>query len=102
MDEGGNERTQLYVLDGALEPLVVDERFIHPRLAYAFSSTTEPNDVYVYDLDARELARATTSPHGVDTTALVEPELHRYESFDGESIPVFLFRPRGDGPFPSS
>jgi dipeptidyl aminopeptidase/acylaminoacyl peptidase len=69
-------------------------------LAYAFSSTTEPHDVYVYDLDARELTRVTTSPRDVDPAELVEPELHRYESFDGESIPVFLFRPDGEGPFP--
>ncbi len=31
---------------------------------------------------------------------LVEPTLHRFESFDGESIPVFLFTPPGAGPFP--
>jgi len=31
---------------------------------------------------------------------LREPELHRFESFDGESIPVFLWEPEGDGPFP--
>jgi dipeptidyl aminopeptidase/acylaminoacyl peptidase len=70
------------------------------RLAFAFSSVKEPNDVYVYDLDARELARVTTSPRDVHGTTLVEPELHRYESFDGESVPVFLFRPEGEGPFP--
>jgi dipeptidyl aminopeptidase/acylaminoacyl peptidase len=69
-------------------------------LAFAFSSPTEPFDVYVYDVDAHELARLTTSPRDVDTATLVEPELHRFESFDGESIPVFLFRPDGDGPFP--
>jgi len=28
-DEGGNERTQLYLLGDGLEPLVVDARFIH-------------------------------------------------------------------------
>jgi dipeptidyl aminopeptidase/acylaminoacyl peptidase len=70
------------------------------RLAFAFSSVTEPNDVYVYDLEARRVARTTTSPRDVDAAVLVEPELHRYESFDGESIPVFLFRPSGEGPFP--
>jgi dipeptidyl aminopeptidase/acylaminoacyl peptidase len=69
-------------------------------LAFAFSSPTEPFDVYVFDLDAHELTRLTTSPRDVDIAALVEPELHRFESFDGESIPVFLFRPEGDGPFP--
>jgi dipeptidyl aminopeptidase/acylaminoacyl peptidase len=70
------------------------------KLAFAFSSPTEPFDAYVYDLDARELSRVTTSPREVDTSALVEPELHRFESFDGESVPVFLFRPHGKGPFP--
>jgi dipeptidyl aminopeptidase/acylaminoacyl peptidase len=69
-------------------------------LAFAFSSPTEPFDVYVFDLDAHELTRLTTSPRDVDIAALVEPELHRFESFDGESIPVFLFRPEGEGPFP--
>jgi len=70
------------------------------QLAFAFSSPTEPFDVYVFDLDKHQLARVTTSPGDVDTEALVEPSLHRFESFDGESIPVFLFRPEGDGPFP--
>jgi dipeptidyl aminopeptidase/acylaminoacyl peptidase len=69
-------------------------------LAFAFSTPTEPFDVYVYDLDERTLLRVTTSPRDVDTTTLVEPELHRFDSFDGESIPVFLFRPDGKGPFP--
>ena len=69
-------------------------------LAFAFSRPTEPHDVYVYDLDARTLSRLTTSPRDVDPATLVEPTLHRYESFDGESIPVFLFEPTGEGPFP--
>jgi Tol biopolymer transport system component/dienelactone hydrolase len=69
-------------------------------LAFAFSSPVEPQDVYLYDLDARELTRLTTSPREVDRALLVEPTLHRFESFDGESVPVFLFEPEGDGPFP--
>jgi len=69
-------------------------------LAFGFSRPTEPHDVRLYDLDTRELTRLTTSPRDVDPATLVEPELHRYESFDGESIPVFLFEPAGDGPFP--
>src|SRR5205807_8362563 len=31
---------------------------------------------------------------------LREPELHRFASFDGEPVPVFLWEPDGDGPFP--
>ena len=69
-------------------------------LAFSFSSPVEPHDVYLYDLDARELTRLTTSPRAVDPATLVEPTLHRFASFDGESVPVFLFEPEGDGPFP--
>jgi dipeptidyl aminopeptidase/acylaminoacyl peptidase len=69
-------------------------------LAYSFSSPVEPHDVYLYDVDAGELSRLTTSPRDVDPARLVEPALHRFESFDGESVPVFLFEPEGDGPFP--
>ena len=69
-------------------------------LAFAFSSPTEPHDVHVYDLDARTLTRLTTSPRDVDPATLVAPELHRFESFDGETVPVFLFEPEGEGPFP--
>jgi dipeptidyl aminopeptidase/acylaminoacyl peptidase len=67
-------------------------------LAFAFSSPAAPFDVHVCDVEAGGLSRLTTSsPVG---EGLVLPELHRVESFDGESIPVFLFRPEGDGPFP--
>ena len=82
---------------------VVDHPVFSPdgtKLAFAFSSPVEPNDVYVYDRTTRSLERLTTSPRDVDTETLVEPTLHRFESFDGESIPVFLFEPDGGGPFP--
>jgi dipeptidyl aminopeptidase/acylaminoacyl peptidase len=72
------------------------------KLAFAFASPREPFDVYVYSFDDRSLRRATTSPRDVDAATLVEPELHRFESFDGEPVPVFLFLPRdaGEGPYP--
>ena len=68
------------------------------RLAYGFSSPTQPADVYVFELDTGETRRLTTS--STAPAGLVEPKLHRFESFDGESIPVFLFSPIGEGPFP--
>jgi dipeptidyl aminopeptidase/acylaminoacyl peptidase len=69
-------------------------------LAYSFSSPVEPHDVYLYDLAAETLTRLTTSPREVEPDALVQPTLHRFDSFDGESVPVFLFEPEGEGPFP--
>jgi dipeptidyl aminopeptidase/acylaminoacyl peptidase len=69
-------------------------------LAYSFSSPVEPHDVYLFDLEAETLTRLTTSPRDVEPGTLVQPTLHRFNSFDGESVPVFLFEPEGDGPFP--
>jgi dipeptidyl aminopeptidase/acylaminoacyl peptidase len=69
-------------------------------LAFSFSSAVEPHDVYLYDLDRDSLQRLTRSPRDVDPATLVEPTLHRFETFDGESVPVYLFQPEGEGPFP--
>jgi dipeptidyl aminopeptidase/acylaminoacyl peptidase len=69
-------------------------------LAFSFSSPTEPFDVYVHELGARELTRLTRSRGRVDPAKLAEPALHRFESFDGLEVPLFLFEPEGSGPFP--
>jgi dipeptidyl aminopeptidase/acylaminoacyl peptidase len=99
--------SRLQIVDGDEVPLpgrgVVEHPVFSPdgsKLAFGFSSPVEPHDVYVYDLSTRSLERWTESPRDVDVAVLVEPSLHRFESFDGESIPVFLFSPEGDGPFP--
>jgi dipeptidyl aminopeptidase/acylaminoacyl peptidase len=92
------------ILDGSDVPLpgrgVVESPVFSgdgSRLAFAFSSPTEPKNVWLYDPAGAGLRRLTDveAPSG-----LVEPTLHRLTSFDGESVPVFLFTPAGDGPFP--
>ncbi|HYY03491.1 MAG TPA: S9 family peptidase [Gaiellaceae bacterium] len=70
------------------------------RVAFRFSSPVDPGDVWVYEVDARELRRATELPRPVHLASLREPELYRFESFDGLSVPVFLWAPEGEGPFP--
>ena len=67
------------------------------RVAFGFSTTTEPHQVWIHDFDSGEALKLTDLGSVEDG---VEPELHRVASFDGESIPVFLFLPEGDGPFP--
>ena len=81
----------------------VDELRVAPDgsyVAFGFSSPVDPGDVWACDLDTQELWRVTELPRPLDLAALHEPELHRFDSFDGESIPVFLWEPEGDGPFP--
>ena len=67
------------------------------RVAFGFSTTTEPQQVRIHDFGSGEALKLTDLGSVEDG---VDPELHRFESFDGESIPVFLFLPEGDGPFP--
>ena len=68
------------------------------RLAFAFSTATEPHQVHVYELGSGTTPAKLTATGGV--AGGVEPSLHRFESFDGEAIPVYLFEPEGEGPFP--
>jgi dipeptidyl aminopeptidase/acylaminoacyl peptidase len=79
----------------------VADRFVFSpdgaAVAFAFSTPTEPNQLWVHDFDSGE-SRKLTDLGNVDDG--VEPELHRVESFDGEPVPVFLFLPEGEGPFP--
>ena len=67
------------------------------QVAFGFSTTTEPPQVWVHDFASGEARKLTDLGRVEDGVA---PSLHRFESFDGESIPVFLFVPEGEGPFP--
>jgi len=67
------------------------------RVAFGFSTTTEPRQVWAHDFGSGE-TRKLTDLGRVEGGR--EPSLHRYSSFDGECIPVFLFLPEGEGPFP--
>ena len=67
------------------------------RLAFHHTSPLVPGDVWCLDTDSGALSRLTNSPTSIAAESLVEPELHRFPSFDGESVPVFLYRPRASG-----
>ena len=62
-------------------------------LAYQFASAREPGDVWVYDTERNETTRVTRAADDDLLANLAEPELHRVTSFDGESVPVFLYLP---------
>ncbi|MDP3381991.1 MAG: alpha/beta fold hydrolase, partial [Phenylobacterium sp.] len=53
-------------------------------------------DVWSWDVGGADLTRWTESElGGLDPAKLVEPALFRYPSFDGRSIPAFIYRPQG-------
>ena len=68
------------------------------QLTYTFTSPRVPGDGWRYDTATGELARLTVSPCAVDPATFVEPELVRFDSFDGESIPAYVFRPTDGAP----
>jgi dipeptidyl aminopeptidase/acylaminoacyl peptidase len=70
-------------------------------VAYHVSSPVEPGDAWRFDVVTGETTRLTHSPVDVPLGELVEPEVHRFESFDGEHVPAFLWLPRrSNGPAP--
>jgi len=82
------------------------------RLAMTLNAATSPSDTYVLELGAApnaygRLTRWTESEvGGLDTSQFVAPELISYDTFDKgndnrtRKIPAWVYRPRGDGPFP--
>ncbi|HEY8571728.1 S9 family peptidase [Phenylobacterium sp.] len=65
------------------------------KLGLSLSTSTASGDVWSYDLKTRALTRWTQSElGGLDPARLVEPTLFRYPTFDGRSIPAFIYRPK--------
>ncbi len=76
------------------------------RLGMTLNTSQTPSDTFVLALGDKPLqhgglTRWTYSEvGGLDTERFVEPELVRFESFDGLSVPAWVYRPDGEGPFP--
>jgi dipeptidyl aminopeptidase/acylaminoacyl peptidase len=68
------------------------------RLAIVWEQPARPPEIYVVDTATGE-GRAITESREPELAGLElrEPELIRYESFDGREIPAWLYRPDGDG-----
>jgi len=121
VNEGG--RSALYLLDPRKRSYrrvdnvptgVIAEIGFSPdgrKLAVTINAASSPSDVYVLELgrrplDSGKLVRWTFSEvGGLDTSAFREPELIEYPTFDtvnGErrTIPAWLYKPAGRGPFP--
>lgn len=66
------------------------------RLAIGLSTATSAGDVWAWGVDSAALTRWTQSELGdLDPAKLAEPTLVRFRSFDGLSVPAFVYRPRG-------
>ncbi len=65
-------------------------------LAIGLTSATSAGDVWSWGVAGGGLTRWTTSELGeLDPARLAQPELIRFRSFDGLSVPAFVYRPTG-------
>jgi dipeptidyl aminopeptidase/acylaminoacyl peptidase len=66
------------------------------RLGFTLTTPTSNGDAWSLDLADGKLQRWTASElGGLDPADLVKPTLVRFKSFDGRSIPAFVYRPKG-------
>jgi dipeptidyl aminopeptidase/acylaminoacyl peptidase len=83
------------------EPGVVMTHLIRPplfstdgsTLYYTLSGPRLAGDVFAYDRDSATTRRLTTSPSKIATESLVGARSAETKSFDGESIPLFVYSP---------
>ena len=72
------------------------------KLLFTVTASTIPSSLWLYDLDKEWMGRlASPDMAGLSRHDFVEPTLHRFDSFDGLSVPYFLYKPKGaTGPMP--
>ena len=70
-------------------------------LAFTRTGPTRTGDVFTLDVASGAVTQWTDSEMGgLSRDTLVSPELIRYPSFDGLSVPAWVYTPAGDGPHP--
>ena len=78
----------LTVVDGGAEAVI------------GFATPRESSNLFAVDLATGALTpREQSMLGGIDPDTMVEPEAITYPSFDRD-VPAWLYRPRGEGPFP--
>jgi dipeptidyl aminopeptidase/acylaminoacyl peptidase len=99
--------SRLYLLDprtGRTQPVTLPAGVVtairfpdrrSDRLFLAMDTPASPTDVWQLDLKSAKTVRWTRSEvGGLDPSTFVAPELVRYPSSDGITVPAFLYRPK--------
>ena len=65
------------------------------KLAFAFNSSKNNSDVWMYDVKSKNLTQITKSDRaGIDQESFKEPTLIKYKTFDGREIPAWYYVPK--------
>ncbi len=68
-------------------------------LALTQSSGIQPTNIWIIDIkDMMNWPASQLDTAGIDSSTLVEPTLHRFNSFDSLSVPYFRYIPNGEKP----
>jgi len=104
INEDGRDRVRMYNANTLKElplkmpsnGLVQALRFSNDgtKLIFTFTDSTRTQDIWLYDIESHALHQLTHSHQAVPAEVLVEPELIHFVSFDGLSIPAFIYTPK--------
>ncbi len=64
------------------------------QIVFSLGDSRRTSDIWILTLQTGESHQLTHSHQGVPPEAMVEPELIRFASFDGLSVPAFIYRPK--------
>ncbi len=71
------------------------------QIAFQFETATSPAGISLYDIPTGTVRNLTHAwKADLSGVQMIEPELVRFEAFDGLQIPAWILKPHGDGPFP--
>lgn len=94
LKRGAGKRTAIPVPPGVMGPMGFPN-WNSEVLTFSIDTPTSPTDVWQVALKTGALTRWTRSEvGGMDTSRFAAPELVRYPSTDGITVPAFLYRPR--------
>ena len=70
-------------------------------IAFQWETAVRPAEISLLDIASGEVRNLTDCRKSdLSSVQMVEPELVRFDAFDGLQIPAWLFKPHGEGPFP--
>ncbi|TET99999.1 MAG: S9 family peptidase [Candidatus Stahlbacteria bacterium] len=89
--------TQKFLATPSIDGIVTSPTFSNDGIVcFAFSNPSKTQDAWIWDWHNKKLIKVTHSTYaGVDPSSFIDPELIRYNSFDGLEISAFLYLPSG-------
>jgi dipeptidyl aminopeptidase/acylaminoacyl peptidase len=103
-NEDGYVRVSILSIGESLQPCASDSlptgelsglnwSYDGSQIAFTRCSFDSSFNVWIWDREKDSVRQITQMPMRVPSSVMVEPELIHYESFDGLSVPAFIYRP---------